>query len=113
MLVEGTVVESVAEPPQRLLGPRRSSSSGHRRDHLARWSPDTTYVPFAYGSPNRTGSTGGSSSQMGDVCAERWSAMRLISPTDSMFLLAESREHPMHVGGLVSGFSPAEATPRG
>jgi diacylglycerol O-acyltransferase / wax synthase len=26
--------------------------------------------------------------------------MRLISPTDSMFLLGESREHPMHVGGL-------------
>jgi diacylglycerol O-acyltransferase len=26
--------------------------------------------------------------------------MELISPTDSMFLLAESREHPMHVGGL-------------
>lgn len=26
--------------------------------------------------------------------------MKLISPTDSMFLLAESREHPMHVGGL-------------
>ncbi|GAA4471355.1 wax ester/triacylglycerol synthase family O-acyltransferase [Rhodococcus olei] len=24
-----------------------------------------------------------------------------MSPTDSMFLLAESREHPMHVGGLV------------
>ncbi|EHI11935.1 WS/DGAT/MGAT family O-acyltransferase [Mycolicibacterium thermoresistibile] len=26
--------------------------------------------------------------------------MRLISPADSMFLLAESREHPMHVAGL-------------
>ena len=26
--------------------------------------------------------------------------MRLMSPTDSMFLLTESREHPMHVGGL-------------
>jgi diacylglycerol O-acyltransferase len=26
--------------------------------------------------------------------------MKLISPTDSMFLLVESREHPMHVGGL-------------
>ena len=37
---------------------------------------------------------------MGNVRAERWSAMRLISPTDSMFLLTESREHPMHVGGL-------------
>jgi len=26
--------------------------------------------------------------------------MELISPADSMFLLGESREHPMHVGGL-------------
>jgi WS/DGAT/MGAT family acyltransferase len=26
--------------------------------------------------------------------------MQLISPTDSIFLLGESREHPMHVGGL-------------
>jgi len=26
--------------------------------------------------------------------------MSYMSPTDSMFLLAESREHPMHVGGL-------------
>jgi diacylglycerol O-acyltransferase / wax synthase len=26
--------------------------------------------------------------------------MKLMSPTDSMFLLAESREHPMHVGAL-------------
>jgi diacylglycerol O-acyltransferase len=26
--------------------------------------------------------------------------MKLISPTDSMFLLTESREHPMHVGAL-------------
>src|ERR1700694_1220811 len=26
--------------------------------------------------------------------------MKLISPTDSIFLLTESREHPMHVGGL-------------
>jgi diacylglycerol O-acyltransferase len=26
--------------------------------------------------------------------------MKLISPMDSMFLLGESREHPMHVGGL-------------
>ena len=30
----------------------------------------------------------------------RRNAMKLISPTDSMFLLVESREHPMHVGGL-------------
>lgn len=33
--------------------------------------------------------------------------MGLISPTDSMFLLAESREHPMHVGGLQL-FEPPE-----
>src|SRR4051812_25891876 len=26
--------------------------------------------------------------------------VKLISPTDSIFLLGESREHPMHVGGL-------------
>ena len=26
--------------------------------------------------------------------------MKLISPADSMFLLGESREHPMHVGSL-------------
>ena len=35
--------------------------------------------------------------------------MELISPTDSMFLLAESREHPMHVGGLQL-FDPPEGT---
>ncbi|AQT82092.1 diacylglycerol O-acyltransferase [Mycolicibacterium litorale] len=33
--------------------------------------------------------------------------MELISPTDSMFLLAETREHPMHVGGLQL-FEPPE-----
>lgn len=33
--------------------------------------------------------------------------MKLISPTDSMFLIAESREHPMHVGGLQL-FEPPE-----
>jgi len=33
--------------------------------------------------------------------------MELISPADSMFLLAESREHPMHVGGLQL-FEPPE-----
>ena len=27
-------------------------------------------------------------------------SMKLISPTDSMFLIGESREHPMHVAGL-------------
>ncbi len=34
-------------------------------------------------------------------------AMQLISPTDSMFLLVESREHPMHVGALQL-FEPPE-----
>ncbi|MCV7259591.1 WS/DGAT/MGAT family O-acyltransferase [Mycobacterium shimoidei] len=33
--------------------------------------------------------------------------MELISPTDSVFLLGESREHPMHVGGLTL-FEPPE-----
>ncbi|MGI9126398.1 MAG: wax ester/triacylglycerol synthase domain-containing protein, partial [Mycobacterium sp.] len=33
--------------------------------------------------------------------------MELISPVDSMFLLAESREHPMHVAGLQL-FQPPE-----
>ncbi|MCW1957837.1 MAG: wax ester/triacylglycerol synthase family O-acyltransferase [Mycobacterium sp.] len=33
--------------------------------------------------------------------------MELISPLDSMFLLGESREHPMHVGGLQL-FEPPE-----
>ena len=26
--------------------------------------------------------------------------MEMMSPTDAMFLVGESREHPMHVGGL-------------
>ena len=33
--------------------------------------------------------------------------MELMAPTDSVFLLAESREHPMHVGGLTL-FEPPE-----
>jgi diacylglycerol O-acyltransferase / wax synthase len=33
--------------------------------------------------------------------------MELMSPTDGVFLIAESREHPMHVGGL-SLFQPPE-----
>jgi diacylglycerol O-acyltransferase len=33
--------------------------------------------------------------------------VRLISPTDSLFLLGESREHPMHIGGLQL-FEPPE-----
>jgi diacylglycerol O-acyltransferase len=33
--------------------------------------------------------------------------MKLISPTDSMFLIGESREHPMHVAGLQL-FEPPE-----
>src|ERR1700712_1918634 len=37
--------------------------------------------------------------------------MELISPTDSMFLLAESREHPFHVGGLQLFEPPAGAGP--
>ena len=37
--------------------------------------------------------------------------MRLpMSPTDSMFLLGESREHPMHVGGLLLLQPPEGAT---
>lgn len=35
--------------------------------------------------------------------------MKLISPTDSMFLLGESREHPMHVGSLQLFQPPADA----
>jgi diacylglycerol O-acyltransferase / wax synthase len=37
--------------------------------------------------------------------------MELISPTDNMFLLGESREHPMHVGGFQLFEPPAEAGP--
>ena len=37
--------------------------------------------------------------------------MRPISPTDSMFLLAESREHPMHVGSLQVFMPPDGAGP--
>jgi diacylglycerol O-acyltransferase / wax synthase len=35
--------------------------------------------------------------------------MELMAPTDSIFLFAESREHPMHVGGL-SLFEPPEGS---
>ena len=35
--------------------------------------------------------------------------MELISPTDSMFLVGESREHPMHVAGLALFEPPAGA----
>jgi diacylglycerol O-acyltransferase / wax synthase len=35
--------------------------------------------------------------------------MKLISPTDSMFLVGESREHPMHVAGLQL-FEPPEGS---
>lgn len=38
--------------------------------------------------------------------------MSFMPPTDSMFLLAESREHPMHVGGLQLFKPPADAGPR-
>lgn len=37
--------------------------------------------------------------------------MKLMSPTDSMFLLTESREHPMHVGGLPLFEPPEDAGP--
>jgi diacylglycerol O-acyltransferase len=37
--------------------------------------------------------------------------MPFIPPTDSMFLLAESREHPMHVGGLQLFVPPEGAGP--
>jgi diacylglycerol O-acyltransferase / wax synthase len=37
--------------------------------------------------------------------------MQLISPTDSIFLLGESREHPFHVGGLQL-FEPPEGAGR-
>lgn len=35
--------------------------------------------------------------------------MQLMSPTDSMFLMTETREHPMHVGGLMLFEPPAGA----
>jgi WS/DGAT/MGAT family acyltransferase len=37
--------------------------------------------------------------------------MQLISPTDNIFLLGESREHPMHVGGLQLFEPPEDAGP--
>ena len=37
--------------------------------------------------------------------------MSFMPPTDSMFLLAESREHPMHVGGLQLFVPPDGAGP--
>lgn len=37
--------------------------------------------------------------------------MPFMLPTDSIFLLAESREHPMHVGGLQLFKPPADAGP--
>ena len=37
--------------------------------------------------------------------------MKLISPTDALFLVGESREHPMHVGGLQLFEPPAGAGP--
>jgi diacylglycerol O-acyltransferase / wax synthase len=38
--------------------------------------------------------------------------MELMSPTDSIFLLTESREHPMHVGGLQLFEPPEGAGPQ-
>lgn len=37
--------------------------------------------------------------------------MELIAPLDSMFLLGESREHPMHVAGLQLFEPPTEPDP--
>src|ERR1700731_1322135 len=37
--------------------------------------------------------------------------MELMSPTDSIFLLTETREHPMHVGGLQLFRPPEGAGP--
>ena len=37
--------------------------------------------------------------------------MKLISPIDNIFLLGESREHPMHVGGLQLFAPPDGAGP--
>ncbi|OHV03762.1 WS/DGAT/MGAT family O-acyltransferase [Mycobacterium talmoniae] len=37
--------------------------------------------------------------------------MKLMTPTDSIFLLAETREHPMHVGGLMLFEPPPGAGP--
>jgi diacylglycerol O-acyltransferase len=37
--------------------------------------------------------------------------MKLMSPADSLFLLAESREHPMHVAGLQLFTPPPDAGP--
>ena len=37
--------------------------------------------------------------------------MRVMSPLDGFFLFAESREHPMHVGGLMLFEPPAGAGP--
>ena len=37
--------------------------------------------------------------------------MKLISPTDSLFLIGESREHPMHVAGLQLFEPPADGGP--
>jgi WS/DGAT/MGAT family acyltransferase len=38
-------------------------------------------------------------------------AMKPISPTDALFLIGESREHPMHVGSLQLFEPPADAGP--
>ena len=37
--------------------------------------------------------------------------MKLMSPMDSMFLIGETREHPMHVGGLQVFTPPSGAGP--
>ncbi|HEY0229301.1 MAG TPA: wax ester/triacylglycerol synthase domain-containing protein, partial [Mycobacterium sp.] len=37
--------------------------------------------------------------------------MKPISPTDALFLIGESREHPMHVGSLQLFQPPEDAGP--
>ena len=37
--------------------------------------------------------------------------MQLMSPTDAIFFMGESREHPMHVGGLQLFEPPSGAGP--
>lgn len=60
----------------------------------------------------RVGATIGEGIQIGmaDGTAEV-SNMEIIQPLDAAFLLAESREHPMHVGSLMLLEPPADAGP--
>jgi diacylglycerol O-acyltransferase len=38
--------------------------------------------------------------------------MELMAPLDALFLSAETREHPLHVGALQLFTPPADAGPR-